>query len=197
MAVKDIFFPVAGMFGDTFSRIVSQYWWVLFVFVGIAIAIAVVVIWKMMKNKKAQWTHTLKIRRVLQEGLLSAPIIAKMRRFPLIKRAEVFELEEPLLGGLLLPEPSEYSGVNEYSIILDSNNRIYINKGEYFNPDASSVNVSAKHAEIDISKSDLRSDYQDINKTAKRVEWAQIAKWAMLSLLIVAIMIVSITGIGE
>lgn len=175
----------------------AGFWWVLLIFVGIAIVVAIVVLIKMYKDKNAQWTHRLIVRRVLQNGLLSKPIEHKMRRFPLIKRAEVFELEKSLLGGYLMPELDEYSGVNEYSIVIDNNNRIYINKGEYFDPDKSSVNVSAKHAEIDISRSDLRADFQNINKVNKRVEWGQIAKFAMISLLIIATMIVLIVGFGE
>lgn len=197
MAVGDVFAPLGNMFGGSVARIFASYWWVLFIFVGLAVAIAGVFLWKMIRQKKHQWTHRLNIRRVLQNGLLSKTQVIKMRRFPLIKRAEVFELEDPLLGGYLLPELDQYSDVNEYSIILDNNNRIYTNKGEYFSPDKSSVNVSAKHAEIDISRNDLRADYQNINKTSKRVEWSQIAKFAMLSLLIVAVMIVAIVALGE
>lgn len=197
MAVFDILKPVTSMFGNTFGRVLGQYWWVLFIFVGLAIAVAGVFLWKMVLDKKRQWTHTLIVRRVLQNRLLSKPEVHKMRRFPLIKRAEVFELEKPLLGGYLLPELDQYSGVNEYSIILDHNNRIYVNKGEYFNPDKSSVMVSAKHGEIDISRSDLRADYQNINRTTKRVEWGQIAKYTMLAILIISVMIVSIVAIGE
>ena len=124
----------------------------LFLFVGIFIAIAIVFWIKLIKNKKAQWTHTLVVRRVLNNNLLSKPIIHKMRRFPLIKKAEVFELETPLLGGFLLPELDQYSDVNEFSIILDKNNRIYTNKGEFFNPDKSSVIVSAKHSKLKIKE---------------------------------------------
>ncbi len=196
MGVTDILKPAGSMFGDTLARLAS-YWWVLFIFVGIAIAIAVVILIKFIKNKKAQWTHKLIVRRVLQNRLLSKPYTHKMRRFPLIKRAEVFELETPLLGGYLLPELDQYSDVNEFSIIIDSNNRIYTNKGEFFAPDKSSVNVSAKHAEIDIARADLRADYQNVNKTNKRIEWSTIAKYAMMSLLIIAVMIVLIIGIGE
>ena len=196
MAIKEVLAPAGKLFGGTFSRLL-HYWWVLFIFVGIAAAIFIVFLIKLWKDKNAQWTHTLKVRRVLKNNLLSDPIIMRMRRFPLIKRAEVFELEKPLLGGYLLPELEEYSNVNEYSIILDKNNRIYTNKGEYFVPDKASVNVSAKHSEIDISRSDLRADYQNINTISKRVEWATIAKYAMLSLLIIAVMLVCIVGIGK
>ena len=183
-------------FSDGAANLAS-YVWVLYTIVPIAILIFSVYIWKTIKDKNRQWTHKLVIRRVMANKILSAPITIKMRRFPLIKRAEVFELEHPLLGGYLIPELDSYTGTNEFSIIIDTNNRIYVNTGEYFNPDKGCVNVSAKHAEIDISRSDLRSDYQNVNKTSKRVEWSQIAKFAMLGLLIIAVMVVMIQGIGQ
>jgi len=174
----------------------ASYAWILYTFVGLAIVIFGVYMWKIMRDKKKQWTHTLKVRRVSLNNALTKEVSINMRRFPLIKRAEVFELETPVLGGYLMPELDSYTGTNEFSIIIDTNNRIYINQGEFFCPDKSCVNVSAKHAEIDIARSDLRSDYQNINKVNKRVEWAQIAKFAMLGLLIIAVMVVSIKGIG-
>lgn len=196
MAVGDVLAPVGDLFGTGFSSIAS-YAWVLYIFVGLAMFGFGFWIFKMLTDKKKQWTHKLRIRRVLANNLLSNDVeIIKMRRFPLIKRAEVFELEKPLLGGYLMPELDQYSGNNEYSIILDLNNRIWTNTGEYFDQDKSSVNVSSKHSEIDIARADLRADYQNINKTTKRIEWSQIAKFAMIGLLIIATMIVSIKGIG-
>lgn len=195
MAAGDVLAPATGMFGDGMSMF-AQYTWVLYVFVGLAVMIFLGVMMKMLVDKKKQWTHRLKIRRVLAGNLLSDEIeIIKMRRFPLIKRAEVFELEKPLLGGYLMPELDQYSAKNQYSIILDLNNRIWTNTGEYFDRHKSSINVSAKHSEIDIGRADLRADFQDINKTIKRVEWAQIAKFAMWGIFIIALMIVSIKGI--
>lgn len=193
--VGDVLAPAQNMIGGSIADTIGNYGWVLLVFVVIGAAIGGVFIWKSVKKKDTQWTHKLKVRRVLQNGLLSEPIYQRMRRFPLIKKAEVFELEKPLLGGYLLPELDEYSGVNEFSIILDNNNRIYTNKGEYFNPDKHSINVSAKHSEIDIQRSNLKADFQNINKISKRVEWATIAKYAFMALGIIAIMIVAITGI--
>jgi len=188
-------FDTLSNFKSGFAGIAS-YAWVLYIFVPLAIVIFAVYMWKIIRDKKRQWTHILRIRRVMAGNLLSRESTIKMRRFPLIKRAEVFELEQPLLGGYLMPELDSYTGTNEFSIIIDTNNRIYLNTGEHFIPDKSCVNVSAKHAEIDISRSDLRSDYQTVNKTTKRIEWSQIAKFAMLGLLIIAVMIVAIKGIG-
>lgn len=196
MAVGDVLAPVGSMFSGGISAL-SKYAWVLYGFVGLAVVILIFVMIKMMTDKKKQWTHRLRVRRVIPGGRMSDEIeILKMRRFPLIQRAEVFELEKPLLGGYLMPELDQYSGKNEYSIVLDSNNRIWTNQGEFFLPDKKSINVSAKHAEIDIARSDLRADYQNINKTKKRIEWAEIAKYAIIGLLIIATMIVTIKGIG-
>ena len=196
MAVGDALAPAGELFSIGLGSI-AQYAWVLYIFVGLGVFIFMGFMVKIFIDKKRQWTHVLKVRRVLQGNLLSNEIeTIKMRRFPLIKRAEVFELENPLLGGYLMPELDQYSGKNEYSIILDLNNRIWTNKGEYFVADKSSINVSAKHSEIDIARADLRADYQNINKTVKRVEWSQIAKYAMMGVLIIAVMIVSIKGIG-
>lgn len=176
----------------------AQYSWVLWIFIPIAILIFVGFMWKMYSQKKKQWTHKLRIRRVLQSGYLSkGEQIIKMRRFPLIRTGEVFELETPLLGSYLIPELDAYTGDNEYSIILDTNNRIYTNTGEKFIPDKQSVNVSAKHSEIDLAMGDFKKNYQEVHKVTKRVEWAAIAKFAMLGLLIIAVMVVSIKGIDK
>jgi predicted small secreted protein len=196
MSIGEVLKPATSMFGDTLGGL-AKYSWVLFLFVGIGIAVAIVFFYYMIKQKKAQWTHTLEVKRILKNNLLSDPIVHKMRRFPLIKGAEVFELETPLLGSYLIPEPGKYSGLNKYSIILDSDNRIWMNEGEYFVPSDCSCNVSARHAEIDLQVSTLKSDFQDINKINKRIDWAQMAKYALSALLILAVMIVAIVGIGE
>lgn len=204
MGIGSEFAPATEMFSGGFGSIAS-YAWVLFVVVGVVIVIGIIIIANMFRKKKTQWTHKLKVRRVLQgnqaikgvvqKSRLSDPIYINMRRFPLIKKAEVFELEKPLLGGYLLPELDQYSGENEFSIILDINNRIYTNQGEYFDPDRNCVNISAKHSEIDIQRSNLKADFQNINKTSKRVEWAEIAKYAFMAIALVVVMIVSIVAI--
>jgi len=194
MGIGEELAPATGMFTGGFSNIASYAWVLIPLVILVAIALGAF-IWRKTKNKKAQWTHTLKVRRVLQDGRLTEPIIHKMRRFPLIKKAEVFELEKPLLGGYLLPELDEYSGHNEFSMILDKNNRIYTNKGEFFDPDKSSVFVSAKHSEIDVQRQNLKANFQNVNKISKRLEWSTIAKYAMISVAIIAITIVAIVAI--
>lgn len=188
--------PAVGVFASGFAGI-AKYAWVLLIVVALFGTIGIVWWIKKIKSKKDQWTHKLKVRRVLQNNRLSDTIIHRMRRFPLIKRAEVFELEKPLLGGYLLPELDQYTGLNEFSIILDSNNRIYTNTGEFFNPDKNSVNVSAKHSEIDIQRSNLKADFQNINKISKRLEWSQIAKYAFMVMGVICITIIGIIAIQK
>lgn len=186
--------PATEMFSGSFSSLLSKSWYLIPVVI-FAIIIGGIIMVRVIKKKKSQWTHTLRVRRVLSDGRLTDAVIHKMRRFPLVKRSEIFELEKPLLGGYLIPEPSEYSAMNQYSIILDSNNRIYTNKGEFFNPGESNVNVSAKHSEIDIQRSNLNAKFKEINKVTKKIEWATIAKYAFAIVAIVAVMIVAIVGI--
>lgn len=195
MAV-DIYDPAITMAVSGFSKWLGYAKWLIPIVVIFSL---VAIVWwiKKLKSKKTQWTHTLKVRRVLPGGRLTEAIIHRMRRFPLIKKAEVFELEKAFLGGYLIPELDEYSGENEFSVILDTNNRIYTNKGEFFDPDKSSVNVSAKHSEIDIQRSNLKADFQNINKVSKRIEWATLAKYAFLILAIMGITIVSIVAISK
>lgn len=193
MALTEGLEPATSMFVGSLGRIAS-YAWVLIPLLIIVFGFMGVWFYKKIKDKKGQWTHTLKVRRVLQDGRLTDPIFHKMRRFPLIKKAEVFELEKPLLGGYLLPELDEYSGHNEFSIILDKNNRIYTNKGEFFMPDKSSVEVSAKHSEIDIQRQNLKSNFQNINAVSKRLEWSTIAKYAFMIVGIIAATIVLIVA---
>lgn len=188
--------PAIDIFAGGLSGI-AKLAWVLIPIVVIFGLIGVVWWIKKIKSKKEQWTHKLKVRRVLHDRTLTDPIFMNMRRFPLVKKAEVFELEKPLLGGYLLPELDEYSGNNEFSIILDRNNRIYTNKGEYFNPDKSSVNVSAKHSEIDIQRANLKADFQNINKVSKRLEWSQIAKYAFMIIGVICLTIMGIVAIQK
>lgn len=188
--------PAVGVFSSGFAGI-AKYAWVLLILVVVFGAIGIVWWVHKIRDKKNQWTHKLEVRRVLQDGRLTKPIYHNMRRFPLIKRAEVFELEKPLLGGYLLPELDQYTGDNEFSIILDTNNRIYTNTGEFFDPDKKSVNVSAKHAEIDIQRSSLKADFQNINRTNKRLEWSQIAKYAFMVMGVICITIIAIVAISK
>ena len=191
-------------FADTFKpfaegsiSVMQSYGWILWIFVPIALLIFGAWMWKLYTSKKKQWTHKLRVRKVLQGNLLTKESVIRMRRFPLIKTGEVFELETALQGSYLISELDSYTGMNEYSIIIDTNGRIYTNQGEKFCPDTNSVNVSAKHSEIDIALGDFKKNYQEVHKTNKRVEWGQIAKAAMFGLLIIAVMVLGIKWIDN
>lgn len=177
--------------------VIQNYGWVLWIFIPIALLIFGGWMWKLYNDKNKQWTHKLRVRKVISDNLLTAETIIRMRRFPLIKTGEVFELETPLQGSYLISELDSYTGQNEYAVIIDTNGRIYTNKGERFCPDKNSVDVSAKHSEIDIALGDFKRNYQEVHKTNKRIEWGQIAKAAIFGLAIIAILVLGIKWIDN
>jgi hypothetical protein len=184
-------------FAEGGLNILQEYGWVLWVFVPISLLIFGGWMWKIYNDKNKQWTHKLKVRKVISDNLLTPETIIRMRRFPLIKTGEVFELETALQGSYLLSELDSYTGQNEYAIIIDTNGRIYTNKGERFCPDTQSVNVSAKHSEIDIALGDFKRNYQEVHKTNKRIEWGQIAKAAIIGLALIVILVLGIKWIDN
>lgn len=184
-------------FAEGGISIVAEYGWVLWIFVPIALLIFGGWMWKIYSDKNKQWTHKLRVRKVLADNLLTGETIIRMRRFPLIKTAEVFELENALQGSYLISELDSYTGQNEYAIIIDTNGRIYTNKGERFCPDKQSVNVSAKHSEIDHILGHFKKNYQEVHKTNKRVEWGQIAKAAVMGLALIVILVLGIKWIDN
>lgn len=197
MAITEGFEPAKNILSGGFSNLLT-YAYFLIPIVILVTGFLIVFVIKKIRKKKTQWTHTLIVRRIIDaQKHLSKPEKIRMRRYPLIQGSNIFELEKYLLGGLLIPELEEYSGLNEFSIVLDRNNRIYINKGEIFNPDSSSVLVSARHAEIDLKFQQLTDNFKKINHYNKKLEWASIAKYAFMSIALVVIMIVSIVAIQK
>lgn len=187
-----------GMFKDGAVNIFSNYGWVLWFLVGFAIVIGIGAIIVSIVKMKNQWTHKLKIRyEVGTDYSLSDPQYIRMKRFSLINRANAFILEKPLVGIYLISELAKYSAQNEYSIIVDKAGRIWLNEGEFFNPSDKSVDVSARHAGLDNTRAQMRQDWQKINTTQKKLDWAAVAKVFMWSLLIIAVMIVSVRGLSE
>jgi len=175
----------------------AGYVWIFWIFVPLAFLVFGGYVWKLVRDKKKQWTHKFVIERELTNGELSDPVTIRMRRFPLIKNVSVFQLETPFLGSYLVPEMDSYTGINQFSVIVGKNNRIYIKTKTTFDPDSGSKIVSAKHAGIDLAFEDLKSDWQHQHTVDKRVEWSQVAKFALFGLLIIAVMVVSIKGIGQ
>ena len=194
MGVSSTLAPATAMLGRGFKGLVTNSY-IFWGFLVILVIIAGLAIWRRLHNKKAQWTHKLNIRRVGQDGYLQKEFSINMRRFPAIKGAEIFELEHALLGGYLMPSLNEYTGMNEFSIVIDKNNRIYTNNGEKWCPNKKSVEVSGQHAAIDLARGKLKDDWQKLNKVSDKIDWANIAKYAFLWTLIIAVTVIIIVGL--
>lgn len=183
---------------SVFSNI-SKYWWVLIIFVVMAIIFAITGLISKAHSVKKQWTHVLIVKRELPNHRLSSETKIRMKRFVDDKKriTRLFQLESPLLGSYLIPELPEYSGLNEYSIIITTSNRIYMNTGEIFNPETNSINVSARHAEIDLQVDDLTKTVRLVNQSPKKLNWSQIAKYGIIMVAIIAVCIIAISGIQQ
>jgi len=170
--------------------------WVLFGVLIVAVLISVVVILSKAKKKKLQWTHTFRVRRADKFGhMLPGESIHLARRTRNKDGVDIFELDKPILGNLVIPQPGEYSGPNEFSIIIDANNRIWNNQGEFFNKDKQSINVSAVHSGIDISMQELNQEWKMMHPTPKKISAMEIIKVGMIALGIIALMVLGIVAI--
>lgn len=195
MAIGNSLEPVGSMIGNSLSKL-GQY---KFILIGIVIVVsiaAIVYFISVARKKKAQWTHKFKVQRLLQNGSLTDVVIHKARRFPVIQGVEVFELEKPLLGSFLIPQPGEYSEVNTFSIILDSNNRIWNNKGYVFNKAQESVNVSAVHAGVDVEMHAMKDKWQQAHKVNKKITTLELIKAGLKVMMLIVITIIGIVAIG-
>jgi len=177
--------------------VLGRYWWVIAIILGLVCIVAIIWFLQKAKKKKVQWTHTFKVRRVMQGGKISDPISIKARRFPLEKGVEMFELEKPILGCYLSPQPGEYTELNTFSIILDSNNRIWNDTGTKFNKDKQSIEVSAVHAGIDVEFQAMKEKWQQAHKVQKRISALDLIKAGLIVLWIVAIVLISIVAIQQ
>lgn len=171
--------------------------YVLIAVVVVAVIISIVAWIKQVKNKKAQWTHKIKVRRKLLNGEFSKEIIHHCRRFPKYTGAELFELEKPILGSYLIPQPSEYVEINTFSIILDEHNRIYMNKGMKFNKETQSLEVSAVHAGIDAEMGLLKERWQQAHTINKKITTAELIKAGLKALMIIAITIIGVMAVSQ
>jgi hypothetical protein len=187
-------------FGGLLSNMlnsVARYWWIIAIIGGFIIFIGIAYWLSRIKKKKTQWTHNFKVRRLLQNGTLTPEIVHKARRFPLEKGVEIFELQKPILGSYLMPQPGEYTGINEFAIILDSYNRVYLNKGYHFNKDKQSIDVSAVHAGIDVEMANMKDKWQQAHKVEKRITTAELIKAGIKIIAIIAIVILGITALKQ
>lgn len=196
MAIKDQVDTVSNVFGSSLSTI-GQYKWVLIGVVILAIVIAIIYVIVQFRKKKTQWTHKFKVKRILQNGTITPEIIHLARRFPRQQGVDVFELEKPLLGSYLIPAPGEYVDINTFSIILDSNNRIWNDKGIKFNKDTQSKELSMIHAGIDVEMNSMKERWQEAHQSNKKITTAELIKAGLKALGIVAIVILGILAISE
>lgn len=186
---------ISGVIGELFSFGIVT--WVLIGLMIFAFIFGTIFVIHKHRKKKKQWTHKIKVSRLLRDGSLTQEIIHKARRFPVEKGVEVFELEKPIIGSYLMPQPGGYTGINEFSIVLDENNRIYLNKGYKFDKDKQSVNVSVVHAGIDVGMANMKEKWQQAHQIAKRITTAELIKAGLMALAIVALTIVLIMGLKE
>lgn len=187
-------------FGGMFTSMINalaKYWWIIAIIAGMGIFIGIAYWLSRVKKKKTQWTHKIKVRRQLQNGDLTPEVIHLARRFPLEKGVEMFELQKAILGSYLMPQPGEYTGINEFSIILDPYNRIYLNKGYKFNKDKQSIEVSAVHAGIDVEMANMKDKWQQAHKVEKRITTAELIRAGLKLIGIIAIVIIAIVALRQ
>lgn len=171
--------------------------WVIIIIMVLAGFIGLMWFLNVARKKKFQWTHKFNVRRVLQDGRITETMVIKARRFPLEKGVELFELEKPLLGSYLIPQPGEYTGLNEFSIVLDSNNRIWNDHGMRFNKDKQSSEVSGVHAGIDVELAAMKEKWQQAHKVDKRITTMELIKAGLKALAIIAFVIIGVVAIQQ
>lgn len=194
--VNKLVSSLGTMFGNGLGTLARLKW----VLIGIVVIVSIIgIVWflSVARRKKSQWTHKFKVRRVLQNGTVTPTVIHKARRFPLEKGVEVFELEKPILGGYLIPQPGEYTGVNEFSIILDSNNRIWNDKGVKFNKEKQSFEVSAVHSGIDVEMQAMKEKWQQAHRVNKKITTLELMKAGLKALGIIAVVIIAIVALQQ
>lgn len=194
--LSDTIAPATNILSDGFASI-GQYKILIYAMIGLAVIAGIVYMLYMFKKKKNQWTHKFKVKRILQNGVVTPEITHLARRFPKQQGVEVFELEKPLLGSYLIPAPGEYTDVNVFSIILDADNRIWQDKGTTFNKDTQSMELSAVHAGIDVEMHTMKERWQEAHSTNKKITAMEMIAAGLKAIMIIAILIMGIVGMGE
>lgn len=190
----DLFSSVQGMFSGSLNALGSLA--PLFFFV-IFLIIVGGIIWFIgsLKRIKKQWTHKLFLRRKLSDGTILPEVVTyKLKRFINSdgKITKYFQTDKPLFGSNIIVDLGKYSAPNTFSIIVDEYNRIWINEGEKWDATTDSVNVSARHAEIDLAMEDLTNSVKVLNTVNKKRDWTEIAKTAMKFALIIGAVIIAV-----
>ncbi len=170
--------------------------WILFIILGVVIVGAVIYMINQFKKKKVQWTHKIRVRRIDRyDHVIPGEEILLARRNRNKDGVDIFELQKPLLGNLEMPIPGKYSGANEFSIVLDSDNRIWNNMGEYFDKDKQSINISAVHAGIDIQMQELNNEWKRMHPVSKKITALEVIKAGLMAIAIIAALILGIVAL--
>jgi hypothetical protein len=190
----DIWSSVQGMFSGSFSVLGSL---APLFFVVIFIVAVGGIVWFIgsLKRIKKQWTHKLFLRRKSSDGTILPEVVTyKLKRFVNSdgRITKYFQTDKPLFGSNIIVDLGKYSAPNTFSIIVDEYNRIWINEGEKWNPTEDSINVSARHAEIDLAMEDLTNAVKVLNTVNKKRDWTEIAKTAMKFALIIGAVIIAV-----
>lgn len=195
-AMSKIFDSAGSVLGNGASKL-GQYKIVLFVILGLAILFGIGWFLSVALKKKNQWTHTIEVQRLFNDGSLSKASIHRARRFVPEKGVELFELEKPILGSYLLPQPGAYTSLNTFSIVLDEHNRIYTKKKTTYSKDKESEEVSIVHAGIDIQTQQMKDKWQAAHKQTKKLDTLALIKEGVKIIFIIAMVIIGVTAIQE
>ena len=194
---------MAGVIQDSVGKLatnsltaLAKYKFILIGVLIIATLIGTIYVVNKLKKNKDQWTHSFKVRRQYADGSVSKEIeTIKAARFP--KEPDTFLLKNPIVGKYLIAQPGPYTGKNEFSIILDSDNRIWNIGKEVFDKDTGSLHVSMVHAGIDIAMNDLSEKWQKAHAVKNKITAMEIIASALKVLMILAVIIISIVAIQQ
>jgi hypothetical protein len=197
MAITDTVLPENGLINNSINSL-GNYSWVLWIFLGIFIFGTIIFFIAMMRRAKKQWTHKLVVRRIINNSDdLSQPDTIRMKRFPDKKLTDFFILEKPLLGTFIFQSTGKYSDTNTFSIIIDSNNRIYTEKASKLDRTKGIMSISAVHPNVDTRWHLMLESFDKMDEIKPGTDWAKIGKWAMIMLLIIGSIIVGIVALQE
>ena len=185
---------VSGGFG------ILKYWWVFAIFAVLVILGFCAWYFKLWKKKDEQWTHKLNVMIELSDGTIDKKItVHKMRRWKSKdeRTPPLFELEHPLIGSRIFVELERYSGKTSYDVVLGNDGRLYIPGKTIMRRDKNALEVSVKHAGIDRARTEFSNQFEKMNETPSKIDVLTLMKMGLWGILIIATMVVVITGLKE
>lgn len=179
---------------------ILKYWWVVAILAVLAIIGFCAWYFKLWRKKEEQWTHKLNVTIELANGELDSRVLVhNMRRW---KHKDentppLFELERPLIGSRIFVELEKYSGATSYDVVLGNDGRIYIPTKTIMCRDKNAKEVSVKHAGIDRARQHYTNRFEQMNATPSKIDGLTLLKYGLWGLIIIATMVVCITGLKE